>query len=148
MIKILNKYNVYNKIKFKYMQKRYLAIDLWSKKAWIAIEQNKIAMPYKIIERIKLVSELKKLVKEREITDIVIWLPFDLYWIDNTRLDKANKFIEKLSGIFPDLEIHGEDERFSSFEADLSLNQVWKKNKEKIDDISASLILSSFLEKN
>jgi putative transcription antitermination factor YqgF len=130
------------------MTKKYLGIDLGNKKVWIAVEQNKIAMPYKIIERVKIIWELKKLVKERNITDIVVWLPFDLYWKDNTRLDKANKFIKKLSDIFPDINIHGEDERFSSFEADLSLNQIWKKDKEKIDDISASLILWSFLEKN
>ncbi|MCT4617642.1 MAG: Holliday junction resolvase RuvX [Candidatus Gracilibacteria bacterium] len=130
------------------MTKKYLGIDLGNKKVGIAVEQNKIAMPYKIIERVKIIGELKKLVKERNITDIVVGLPFDLYGKDNTRLDKANKFIKKLSDIFPDINIHGEDERFSSFEADLSLNQIGKKDKEKIDDISASLILGSFLEKN
>jgi len=130
------------------MTKKYLGIDLGNKKTGIAIEQNKIAMPYKIVERIKLVSELKKIIKERGITDIVVWLPFDLLWKDNTRLDKAKKFIEKLKTIFPEITIHWEDERFSSFEADMSLWQIWKKKKEKIDDISASLILWSFLERN
>ena len=130
------------------MTKKYLGIDLWSKKTWIAIEQNKIAMPYKIVERIKLVTELKKIIIERNITDIVVWLPFDLLWKDNRRLDKANKFIEKLKNIFPEIKIHGEDERFTSFEAEMSLSEFWKNKKEKIDDISASLILASFLDKN
>jgi putative Holliday junction resolvase len=122
-----------------------IAIDLWEKKVGIAIEINNIAFPKKIVSRIELVRELKNIFSENESYDtIIVWLPYDLYWIDNKQLNKTTKFIEKLKLIFPLKKVIWIDERFTTFEAQ-NINKSFKNNKKEVDDISASLILESYL---
>jgi len=125
----------------------YISIDLWDKRVWLAIEVNKIAMPLITVERVKIINELKKIIKERKITDIVIWLPYDLYWKNTKQLDKTIKFREKLKNIFPEIQIHSEDERFTSFASDQILwsnMPTWSADR---DSMSACLILESFLKR-
>jgi len=69
-----------------------------------------------------------------------VGLPYDLYGKDRVQLEKTQKFIEKLKNIFPQKDIIGIDERFSTFEARFS--QAGNKN---VDDISASIILDTYL---
>ena len=127
----------------------YLWIDLWDKRCWVAIEIQGIVLPKWIILRPKLISELKKLVLEYNIKTIVVWLPYDLYWKNLRQLDKTKIFINKLKDIFPNLNIEWIDERFTSFEADYVLQSMWVNNKQwQKDDISAALILESFLKQN
>lgn len=128
------------------MRIMYLWIDLWDKKCWIAISVESIVIPKAIIPRVKLVDELKKYIKDYNIKVIVVWLPFDLYNKDKRQLEKTKKFIGKLKNIFPEILIEEIDERFSSFEAWEILKQIWRENDKK-DDISAVLILESYLKK-
>ena len=118
----------------------YLWIDLWDKRCWISIEIEWIAIPKKIVSRVSLINELRKLFLNYEIQIIIIGLPYDLYNKNIKQLEKTKKFIEKLKNIFKDKEIIWFDERFTSFEAKSLFN-----NKE-IDDISACLILESYLK--
>ena len=77
---------------------------------------------------------------------IVVWLPYDLHWKDLRQLDKTIKFIGKLKEILKNIRIEAIDERFTSFEADTALREMWMKNTRwKKDDISAGLILESYL---
>lgn len=124
----------------------YLAIDLWDKKCGIAIEIQNIVIPKAIVDRVKLISYIKKLRQEYQITKIIVWLPYDLYGICSKQLDKTRKFIEKLEKIFPDISIYTIDERYTTFEAE-RLTKVVSKNNERKDDISACLILESYLKK-
>ncbi len=126
----------------------YLAIDLWDKRVWIAISINWIVFPKEIVNRVKIIKKLKTYINNYDIKVIIIWLPYDLYWIKTKQLEKTEKFIKKLKLIFPNQEIVWIDERFTSFEA----KEINKKNikanfKDKIDDISAALILESYLKK-
>jgi len=103
--------------------------------------------PKWIILRPKLINELKKMISEYNISVLVVWLPYDLYNKNLKQLDKTNVFIEKLKNIFPKLTIESIDERFTSFEAGNILDMVWVKNQKwKKDDISAALILESYLK--
>lgn len=127
----------------------YLWIDLWDKRCWLSIEVEWIVLPKWIVFRYNLVNEIKKLLREYNFTTIVVWLPYDLYGKNLKQLDKTKLFIEKLKNIFPNLNIHWIDERFTSFEADSVLSSFWTKNKVwKRDDISAVLILESYLKQN
>lgn len=124
-----------------------IAIDLWERKVWIAVEINNIVFPKKIVSRIEIVRELKKLFEDNNSIDtIVVWLPFDLYNKDTKQLDKTNKFIEKLKNIFVDKKIVWVDERFTTFEA-INIKNKTLKNKKEVDDISACLILESYLKR-
>lgn len=124
----------------------YLWIDLWDKRCWIAVFVEKIVIPKEIVPRVELVNILKKYIKDYDIKVIVVWLPFDLYGLDKKQLEKTQKFIWKLKNIFPELEIDSIDERFTTFEAENTLNLLWEKDTIwKKDAISAGLILESYL---
>jgi putative transcription antitermination factor YqgF len=127
----------------------YLWIDLWDKRCWIAVYVEWLVFPKWIILRPKLINELKKLIIEYKIKIIVVWLPYDLYWKNLKQLKKTEIFIWKLQNIFPNIKIEWIDERFTSFEADNILDIMQIKNKKwNKDDISASLILESYLNVN
>ena len=124
----------------------YLAIDLWDKRCWLAIELQWIVIPKEIVSRTALIDVVKKYIKEYRIKVIVVWLPYDLHNRKMRQLDKTKSFIEKLKKIFPDIKVEGMDERFTSFEADNILWEMWiKQRKWNKDDISACLILESYL---
>lgn len=127
----------------------YLWIDLWDKRCWIATYIEWIVFPKAIVLRPKLISELKKYIKDYNIEVIVVWLPYDLYQKNLKQLDKTKVFIWKLKEIFPKIKIEGIDERFTSFEADNILDNMWVKDKSwNKDDISAALILESYIKQN
>ena len=127
----------------------YLWIDLWDKRCWVALELEWIVIPKWIILRPKLITELRKLIKDYNIKTIVVWLPYDLYWKRLRQLEKTQSFISKLKEIFPNIIVEWIDERFTSFEADYVLDSMWVKWKEwQKDDISAALILESYLKQN
>ena len=127
----------------------YLWLDLWDKRCWISILIEGVIIPKWIVKRHNLVNELKKIITHYWIKTIVVWLPYDLYWKDLKQLNKTKIFIDKLKTIFNNINIEWIDERYSSFEADYILDEMWIKNKKwKKDDISASIILETFLKKN
>lgn len=125
----------------------YLWIDLGNKRVWLSIGINNIAMPLYTVDRVKIINEIKKIIIDKWITTIVIWLPYDLYWKNTKQLDKTIKFKEKLTSIFPDIKIYWEDERFTSFASDQILWNLWKWSTTDRDSMSACLILESFLQR-
>lgn len=122
----------------------YLAIDLWDKRSWIAIEQAWIVFPKEIVLRPKLIQTLKKYILEYKITTIVVGLPYDLYGKHHKQLEKTKQYMNYLSEQFPDINIEGSDERFTSFAADEISLEMWDNSKR--DDIAAALILETYLE--
>lgn len=128
----------------------YLSIDLWNKLCWLAYNSVwNIIFTMDSIPRVELVNKLKKIIIEKNIQSIIIWMPYDLYWIDNKQFIKTKKFIDKLRIIFPDIEIEEIDERFTTFESINFLKSIWEKNiKQKKDSLSAYFILESYLQKN
>ncbi len=124
-----------------------IGIDLWDKRVGIALLVEGVAIPHDIVARVALIRYLKKLARERKSEKMIVGLPYDLYGIDTKQLDKTKKFIEKLRDIFPEIEIIGQDERYTTFEAESALQKNWKKTKNTYkDDISAALILESYLQ--
>lgn len=119
----------------------YLGVDLGDKRVGIAYALEGVSFPHSVIPRTAIIQMLKKLIKEKNIQVIVVGLPYDLYKKDLRQLEKTEKFIEKLRVIFPDIQIIGHDERFSSFEAE-KYSWKWKKR----DDIAATIILDSYLD--
>ncbi|MDD5769357.1 MAG: Holliday junction resolvase RuvX [Candidatus Gracilibacteria bacterium] len=126
----------------------YLSIDLGDKRCGIAYSNMGIIFTLPFVERFKLVGELKKIIIEKNISEIVIGMPFDLYGKDLRQLDKTKKFVLKLKQIFKNIEIIEVDERFTTFESINILTELGGNKKdilEKKDSISAYLILERFL---
>ena len=113
-----------------------------------------IAVPKDIVLRVDIIKSLEKYFLEYgDINKIIVWLPFDLFWKDDIQLNKTKEFIRELENKYwikskkeKKLEIIWVDERFTSFEADNTLKQFWKKNNiGQKDAISAGLILETYL---
>ena len=125
----------------------YLSIDLWDKRCWLAYTNMWIIFMLPFVARVALIWELKKIIIQKEISKIIIWLPFDLYGKDLNQLNKTKKFISKLRNIFPNIEIIEIDERFTTFQSINILTQMWESIEQNKDSMSAYLILETYLNK-
>ncbi len=133
---------------------RAIAIDYWDKRCWLALEVEMISTPKEICLRVNIVKILDKYFLEYpDINIIVVGLPYDLFGKDLRQLNKTKEFIRELENKFwktsksiKKYKIIWIDERFTSFEAENTLKQFWKKsNYGNKDDISASLILETYI---
>jgi putative Holliday junction resolvase len=73
---------------------------------------------------VEIISKLKKIILEKNITKIVIGMPYDLYGIHLKQSEKTKKFIQKLKNIFPNIEMIEMDERFTTFESFHILSEI------------------------
>lgn len=134
---------------------RYLGLDLGTKTLGISISDrtNTIASLYKTISHNEnyrfLIEELKPIIKENEITDIVLGLPKNM---DNTFGKRAQvtmsfkNLLEKELGINVILE----DERLTSVMANnimIESNVRREKRKKHVDNMAAIIILQSYLNR-
>ena len=131
---------------------RILAIDYGSKRTGIAItdEMQIIASGLTTVSTKSLLEFLKSYVSLETVDLIVVGLPKQM----NNKLSKSEplilKFIKILNNQFPDMPVERVDERFTSKIAFRSmitsgLNKNQRKNKSLVDEISATLILQSYL---
>ena len=134
------------------MMGRILAIDYGSKRTGIAVtdEMQIIASGLTTVSTKSLLEFLKSYVSLETVDLIVVGLPKQI----NNKLSKSEplilKFIKILNNQFPDMPVERVDERFTSKIAFRSmitsgLNKNQRKNKSLVDEISATLILQSYL---
>jgi len=134
------------------MMGRILAIDYGSKRTGIAVtdEMQIIASGLTTVSTKSLLEFLKSYVSLETVDLIVVGLPKQM----NNELSKSEplilKFIKILNNQFPDMPVERVDERFTSKIAFRSmitsgLNKNQRKNKSLVDEISATLILQSYL---
>ena len=132
---------------------RYLGMDLGTTTLGLAItdKTNTIVTPLKVIKFKKeeyesVMDEIEKIIKEKNITDIVLGLP--------KNMDNSMGFASKRSLDFKDklerfnVNIHLQDERLTTVEAFNILKETGNKKinqQNKIDAISANIILESYL---
>jgi putative Holliday junction resolvase len=94
---------------------------------------------------------LKDYISKESVSSIVVGLPKDL---NNQKTDATpyvKGFAKQLRKQFPDLEVHFVDERFTSKMAfqsmiDGGVKKKDRQNKALVDEVSATLILQSFME--
>jgi putative Holliday junction resolvase len=131
---------------------RLLAIDYGSKRTGIAVtdEMQIIASGLTTVDTKTLMDFLKSYTAKETVDLILIGLPKQM----NNELSESEplilKFIKILAIEFPDMPIQRVDERFTSKMAfqtmiDSGLNKKQRKNKALVDEISATLILQSYL---
>ncbi len=133
---------------------RALGIDFGEKRVGLALSDrsNLIASPYKTLQYISendLISEIKKIVIDKEIGVCVIGLPLSMKGEESDQTKKVRRFKNLLSIL--ELPIIYEDERFSSIIAKNSLvlqNVKTGHNKSEIDRTAAAIILQQYLDKN
>lgn len=131
---------------------RILAIDYGTKRTGLAVsdEMQIIASGLTTVETKELVSFLKNYVATENVEKFVVGLPKQM---DNTASESEVyiiKFLEQLVKVIPDIPIERVDERFTSKMAfqtmiDSGLKKKQRQNKALIDEISATLILQSYM---
>ena len=135
---------------------RYLGIDLGSKTVGLAMSDTTltIASTYKTIffkdeDYNSTINEIKDIIKEYNITKIILGLPKNM---NNTLGERAEITLQykELLDQSTDLPVIMFDERLTSvisnsilIEADISR----KKRKKKVDSIAAQIILQDYLNK-
>lgn len=130
-----------------------VAIDYGKVRCGIATtdDMQLIASALTTVETQNIFSFLEKYFLENKVETLVIGLPTDLKGNLSEIETDILKFIEKVKELFPEVEIHRFDERFTSKMASFFISQSGKSKKQRqekalIDKVSATIILQNFLE--
>lgn len=89
------------------------------------------------------------LIDKEKVNEIVCGLPLNMQGEEQEIARLTREFMGKIAKIKP-IKISFVDERLSSLMAEEMLKQTekdWKKRKEKLDSVSASIILQEYLDK-
>ncbi|SDR99453.1 Holliday junction resolvase RuvX [Winogradskyella sediminis] len=131
---------------------RILAIDYGTKRTGLAVtdEMQIIASGLTTVETKQLLPFIKTYVLTENVEKIVVGLPKQM---DNSASESEvyiQKFLVKLGKTLPQIPVDRVDERFTSKMAfqtmiDSGLKKKQRKNKALVDEISATLILQSYL---
>jgi len=134
------------------MPKNYLAIDYGERRTGIAFASDSvgIAFPRETIDlkEKNLWVELERLAKENKITDFVLGMPIHPNEHPDSKQKTVENFAKELREKFPQIELHLQDESYSTQEATAMVGAKGmqnKKNKERIDKTAAAVILQRFL---
>lgn len=134
---------------------RILAIDYGTKRTGLAVtdEMQIIASGLTTVDTKELLEFILNYIKSEQVEKFVVGLPKQM---DNTASESEvhiQKFLEKLGKQIPHIPVDRVDERFTSKMAfqtmiDGGLKKKQRQNKALIDEISATLILQSYLASN
>lgn len=133
---------------------RLMGIDFGDARVGIALSDPLMIMSqgYKTIKNDgtdALFEEIASIIKEKEVTKIVIGLPKNMDNSQGFRTDATMEFADKLK-TFTDVEIDFSDERLTTVSAHSFLNEMnvrGKKRKGTVDTLSAALILETYMKK-
>lgn len=133
---------------------RIMAIDYGSKRVGIAVTdpQQIIATGLTTVHSNEVIDFLKQYMQKEEVSCIVVGEPKRM---NNEPSDSARfiePFVMHLKRTFPAIKVERMDERFTSKMAfqtmiDSGLKKKSRQNKELIDEISATIILQSYLSR-
>ncbi len=94
--------------------------------------------------------EICDIIKEKEVTKIIVGLPKNMDNSEGFRTDATKEFVEKLK-TFTDVPTEYCDERLTTVSAHGFLSEMnvrGKKRKGAVDTLSAALILETYMKKN
>lgn len=132
---------------------RIIGVDYGTKRTGLAVTDplQIIASPLNTLPSHQIISYLTSYCQQEETDAFVVGMPKNL---DNTATNATKSveaFVRKLKKVFPDQSIYLHDERFTSKMAmramiDGGTTRKYRRQKENIDKISATIILQSFLD--
>jgi putative Holliday junction resolvase len=132
---------------------RIIAIDYGSKRVGIAVtdELQIIASGLTTVHSTEIIAFLEDYFSKNEVECIVVGEAKDLQNNPSESAKIIEPFVKHLSRKFKDIKIARIDERFTSKMAfqtmiDSGLKKKARKNKALLDEISATIILQSYME--
>ena len=131
---------------------RILAIDFGKVRTGIAVtdELQIIASGLTTVATSELISFLKDYTKKEKVELFLVGLPKQMDYSASESEALIAPFLEKLSKVIPQIPVQRVDERFTSKMAfqtmlDGGMKKKQRQNKGLIDEISATIILQSYL---
>lgn len=131
---------------------RILALDFGQKRTGIAItdELQIIASGLTTVETKELISFLKGYASKENVELFLVGEPKQMDYSESESEAIIKPFLKKLEKEFPEIPIKRVDERFTSKIAfqtmiDSGMKKGKRKNKALVDEISATIILQSYL---
>lgn len=132
---------------------RILSIDYGQKRTGIAVTDplQIIANGVTTVPSEQIFDFLKTYLQTEQVETIVVGLPKQLNNEFSENMKYIEPFVKKLKTIFPDIPVEYFDERFTSTLAHRTMleggmKKKDRKNKAKVDEISAVIILQGYLE--
>ncbi len=133
---------------------RIMGLDVGDKTIGVALSDPLFvtAQPFETIKRTKAKADIDKIehiVNEKEVSKIIVGLPKNMNNSIGPRTMKVISFVDLLKKRF-DIDIIYEDERLTTIQSENALidMKVRRENRKKhIDNIAASFILQSFLDR-
>lgn len=131
---------------------KILALDFGKKRTGIAATDDlqMIASGLTTVETSELLPFLKNYMQNEKVEVFVVGHPKQMNNTESESEPLIQKMVHKLTKAFPTIPVHREDERFTSKMAfqtmiDAGLSKKKRRNKALVDEISATLILQSYL---
>ena len=133
---------------------RIVALDYGLKRTGVAVtdELQLIASGLTTIPTDELLKFLKQYLSEEKVEKIIVGEPLQMDGTPSESEALIQTFLKKMSAAFPDIRVERQDERFTSkmaFETMISggLRKKQRRDKALVDEISATLILQSYLNR-
>ncbi len=132
---------------------RYLGLDVGDRRIGVALsdETGTLAGGLPTLERVgprKDPRAIARLVREREVGEVVVGLPRSLDGTLGPQAQKVMEFAEQLRAVVK-VPVVSWDERFTSTMAQQVLAEAgasWRERKANVDKVAAVLILQSYLD--
>ena len=131
---------------------RILAIDFGKKRTGIAVtdELQIIASGLRTVNTVDLLSFLKEYTATEKVELFIVGQPKQMDNSDSESEALMLPFIKKIEKLFPQIPMKRIDERFTSKMAfqtmiDSGMKKKQRRNKAMVDEISATIILQSYL---
>ena len=132
---------------------RILAIDYGRKRTGIAVTDPMqiIASGLTTVATHELVDFIQKYVSQEKVERIIVGHPKQMNYEDSENMKNIIPFMNRIKKLLPDIPIELVDERFTSVLAHQAmltggLKKKDRQNKALVDEISATIILQSYLE--
>lgn len=132
-----------------------MAIDYGGKRTGIAVtdEMQIIASGLTTVETKTIFPFLENYFKTENVSKIIVGDPKRLNNEASSIAAEINKFVDKLSKLYPQIEIIRMDERFTSKIAfqtmiDSGLKKKQRQNKALVDEIAATILLQDYMSSN
>ena len=132
---------------------RLLAIDYGKKRTGLAVadEMQIIAGGLTTVATTELVDYILDYVKREPVERIVVGLPKQMNNEPSENMRRITPFVNRLRKVLPDIPVEFHDERFTSVLAqrtiiEAGIKKMARRNKELVDEVSATIILQSYME--
>ena len=132
---------------------RILAIDYGTKRTGIAVTDILRIVPGGLttVPTHQLLTFLDGYFKKEPVDIIVVGLPKNMDGTDSESMKYIRPFVARLGTMYPDKQVVMHDERFTSVLAhkaimDAGIHKMARRNKALVDEISATIILQSYMD--